>query len=597
MSTPSANQEFYTHVILDPIESDLGDLTKEDVGLSNVDNTSDTNKPVSTAQASAIAAAQAFAIQRSNHTGTQTVSSLSDFVEAVVDLIATALVAGTNVDISYNDTTGEITVNAVGGGGGIDTANSPNANEFARFTDVDTIEGRTVSETKADLSLDNVTNTSDANKPVSTAQQTALDLKAPLASPTFTGTVTVPDGSFALAKLANMATASLIYRKTAGAGAPEVNTLATLKTDLGLTGTNSGDQTSIVGITGTIAQFNTAITDGDLATGGGTATGTNTGDNATNSQYSGLAASKQDTLVSATNIKTINGQSVLGSGNLSVSGSTTLTEQADPATPNANEFAYYAKKFAGRGVFTTINDDGLISPMQPAIYDNATYWWTPTAVTAGLWLNTAGAGAGTFASLLPTMTNAWTAIRRSAWRTVVTTANQQVGQRSSEALFFRGAAARMGGFFFFCRFGIENWTAGDRLFVGLTIGTTAIVTVQPSTLLNTCGFGIDAGDTAISFMHNNGSGTATKEAIAGQPALAANNGYDAYIYCKPNDTTLYYRLDNIVTGLNIIESSVTLKLPANTTLMMAAAVMSNGANTPVNSAGIGVSDIYVETDR
>jgi hypothetical protein len=32
-------------------------------------------------------------------------------------------------------------------------------------------------------------NTSDANKPISTATQTALDLKAPLASPTFTGTI------------------------------------------------------------------------------------------------------------------------------------------------------------------------------------------------------------------------------------------------------------------------------------------------------------------------------------------------------------------------------------------------------------------------
>ena len=39
------------------------------------------------------------------------------------------------------------------------------------------------------VGLGNVTNTSDANKPVSTAQQTALDLKAPLANPTFTGTV------------------------------------------------------------------------------------------------------------------------------------------------------------------------------------------------------------------------------------------------------------------------------------------------------------------------------------------------------------------------------------------------------------------------
>jgi hypothetical protein len=44
------------------------------------------------------------------------------------------------------------------------------------------------------------------------------------------------------------------------------------------TGTNTGDQTSIVGITGTLAEFNTALTGADFATGGGTATGTNTGD-------------------------------------------------------------------------------------------------------------------------------------------------------------------------------------------------------------------------------------------------------------------------------------------------------------------------------
>jgi hypothetical protein len=62
------------------------------------------------------------------------------------------------------------------------------------------------------------------------------------------------------------------------AGAWVNRTIAQVKTDLSLTGTNSGDQTSIVGISGTIAQFNTALSDGDFATGGGTATGTNTGD-------------------------------------------------------------------------------------------------------------------------------------------------------------------------------------------------------------------------------------------------------------------------------------------------------------------------------
>ena len=60
-------------------------------------------------------------------------------------------------------------------------------------------------------------------------------------------------------------------------------------------GTNTGNQTSIVGITGTVAEFNTALTDGDFATGGGTATGTNTGDNAVNSLYSGLVSNATHT--------------------------------------------------------------------------------------------------------------------------------------------------------------------------------------------------------------------------------------------------------------------------------------------------------------
>jgi hypothetical protein len=49
--------------------------------------------------------------------------------------------------------------------------------------------------TKSDVGLANVDNTTDLNKPVSTATQTALDLKANLASPTFTGTVTLPEGT------------------------------------------------------------------------------------------------------------------------------------------------------------------------------------------------------------------------------------------------------------------------------------------------------------------------------------------------------------------------------------------------------------------
>ena len=54
---------------------------------------------------------------------------------------------------------------------------------------------------------------------------------------------TVAANAITLSKMATVATGTIFYRKTAGTGIPEVQTLATLKTDLGLTGTNSGDQT------------------------------------------------------------------------------------------------------------------------------------------------------------------------------------------------------------------------------------------------------------------------------------------------------------------------------------------------------------------
>lgn len=47
----------------------------------------------------------------------------------------------------------------------------------------------TAAVARVNLGLGNVDNTSDVNKPIATATQAALDLKAPLASPTFTGTV------------------------------------------------------------------------------------------------------------------------------------------------------------------------------------------------------------------------------------------------------------------------------------------------------------------------------------------------------------------------------------------------------------------------
>jgi hypothetical protein len=57
-------------------------LSSNDVGLGNVNNTSDANKPVSTAQSAADTAVQNYAVQRANHTGTQNAATISDFATA-----------------------------------------------------------------------------------------------------------------------------------------------------------------------------------------------------------------------------------------------------------------------------------------------------------------------------------------------------------------------------------------------------------------------------------------------------------------------------------------------------------------------------------
>jgi hypothetical protein len=69
-----------------------------------------------------------------------------------------------------------------------------NADAFARGNHTGTQDASTINgtKTKSFVGLDNVDNTADSAKPVSTAQQAALNLKADLASPALTGNPTAP---------------------------------------------------------------------------------------------------------------------------------------------------------------------------------------------------------------------------------------------------------------------------------------------------------------------------------------------------------------------------------------------------------------------
>lgn len=94
-------------------------LVKGDVGLGNVDNTSDAAKPVSSATQTALNGKAA-----TSHT--HPASAITDFNEAVEDRVGAMVVAGTNITTSYNDSTGQLTINSTasgGGGGAVDSVN------------------------------------------------------------------------------------------------------------------------------------------------------------------------------------------------------------------------------------------------------------------------------------------------------------------------------------------------------------------------------------------------------------------------------------------------------------------------------------------
>jgi len=191
--TPTAAASLYATIASPTFTGTVSGITKTMVGLGSVDNTTDANKPISTA--------------------TQTALDLK---------LASATAATTYAPLA-----------------------SP------------TFTGTVAGITKTMVGLGNVDNTTDANKPVSTAQQTALDLKASLASPIFTGTVSFDTGValiFEGATADGFETTLTLADPTADRSLTLPNATGTLATQEHVAselGTHAADTTSVHGIADT----------------------------------------------------------------------------------------------------------------------------------------------------------------------------------------------------------------------------------------------------------------------------------------------------------------------------------------------------------
>lgn len=367
---------------------------------------------------------------RANHTGTQTASTISDLQETVEDLIGTKIVAGSNVTVSYNDTTGETTIASSGGAGGSPAGSTTQI----QFNDAGAFGG------DADLTWDKTTN------------------------------------------------------------------------DLVLGGTDTG--ITLQGITN------------------------------------------------------------------------------EPSAASSGKLHFYSKDIGGRMLPKIIGPSGVDSALQTHFATNNIRLWTPTTATAGVWLGTAGAGAGTYTTALPTDTSLYTSIKRARWANVVTTTNQVLGQRNTEAMFYRGSAVSgAGGFFFYARLGFDVWTNGGRFFAGMHSATT-VVSADPSALNNTVGFCVDAADNGL--IHFLTRGTSATKASTGL-TITSGKGYDVTIFCAPGSSQYTWRIVDLNTG-TVASGTATLTLPTNTTKLTAGVLASNAALTTATAIQLGVNRIYIETD-
>ena len=290
--------------------------------------------------------------------------------------------------------------------------------------------------------------------------------------------------------------------------------------------------------------------------------------------------------------------------NLKYSGYSDYAAIANPAIPGASVLRVWGKLVSGRMLPKWMGPSGVDTPFQPALFgNNITLYMPNTGSTNGLNLGTGWVAGGTVshptpASTSPAIVNQ---MKRTRYANIATTANQALGLSSIAAgnsAYWRGNAAGLGGFFFFTRFVIELMPANTvRIFAGLQSTTTNIL-ASDTVAGDVVGLWHDTTDGAnVLSLVTRDNVTTTKTPIPGA-TIAAGQAFDFYMFCAPNDGTVFYRLDSVNAGTTIVDSSTTTTLPRNTIFMGPVVGMSNGtANTTVTTVAPSINRIYIESDH
>lgn len=386
----------------------------------------------------------------------------------------------------------------------------------------------------------------------------------------------VAAGTLTNAKLANVATATLKGRVTAGSGAPEdlTGTQATALLDTftstlkGLAPASGGGTTNFLRADGTWAA--------PPGGGGGGSPGGTTGE----IQYNSAG-----TFAGAADVEIEGGQ-------------LRLPAISAPAAPAGGGIKLYGKSLAGKVLPTWMEDSGAEMPVQAFIGRKAVgaYIAAGNGGTDTQWALPVTAG-GTATAENITNTSVWGSIRARSWR-ITTAAPNAIASLRANALQWTvgGNAAGRGGFFLSWIWGPATGvaTTTNRALVGMRSSVAAPTDVEPSSLLNFVGMGWDAADTNVQMMHNDGSGTATKIDLGANfpvPTADTTQVYELYLFSPPGTTqSVGYEVRNVNTAA-VATGTITTDLPSTTTLLAPVGSLSAGGTSSV--IGFMTSVMYI----
>jgi hypothetical protein len=183
-----------------------------------------------------------------------------------------------------------------------------------------------------------------------------------------------------------------------------------------------------------------------------------------------------------------------------------------------------------------------------------------------------------------------TAVRRATY-TTTTTAGNATGPRTTAPI-----AIRNRGFFFVARWGILTYTSTMQTWCGLG-AASGNITGDPSAVNNSCGMSKDTGETTWQVFTRDAS--TTSKTTTGRTTAAGGSAevFDFYMFCKPSDSKITFRVVDITTGTVVLaDTEKSSNLPTGTTPLYAHCESRNVAGGAGSAVAHFLAKLYVETD-